>query len=32
MLGVFARTGLPMKKSLAEGALHVILSLSAHPL
>ena len=29
MLGVFARSGLPMKKSLEGGALHVSLSLSA---
>jgi RimJ/RimL family protein N-acetyltransferase len=29
MLAVFARSGLPMKKSLEEGALHVTLSLSA---
>jgi RimJ/RimL family protein N-acetyltransferase len=29
MLGVFARSGLPMKKTLEEGSLHVTLSLSA---
>jgi RimJ/RimL family protein N-acetyltransferase len=29
MLAVFARSGLPMKKSLEGGAIHVILSLSA---
>jgi RimJ/RimL family protein N-acetyltransferase len=29
MLAVFARSGLPMRKSLEEGALHVTLSLSA---
>jgi RimJ/RimL family protein N-acetyltransferase len=29
MLAVFARSGLPMKKSLEEGAVHVSLSLSA---
>ncbi len=30
MLAVFARSGLPMKKSLEEGAVHVCLSLSGH--
>jgi RimJ/RimL family protein N-acetyltransferase len=30
MLAVFARSGLPMKKSLEEGAVHVSLSLTAH--
>jgi RimJ/RimL family protein N-acetyltransferase len=30
MLAVFARSGLPMKKSLEEGAIHLTLSLSAH--
>ena len=30
MLAVFARSGLPMKKSLEEGAVHVTLSLTAH--
>ena len=30
MIGVFARSGLPMKQSLEEGALHVTLSLTAH--
>ena len=30
MLAVFTRSGLPMKKSLEEGGLHVTLSLTAH--
>jgi RimJ/RimL family protein N-acetyltransferase len=30
MLAVFARSGLPMKKTLEEGAIHLTLSLSAH--
>jgi RimJ/RimL family protein N-acetyltransferase len=30
MIGVFARSGLPMKQSFEEGAIHVTLSLSAH--
>jgi hypothetical protein len=32
MLAVFARSGLPMKRSLEEGAIHMTLSLSADAL